>query len=92
MYTIAYQVVACQCVKIMAFTGAYLVIIYTVLLHFTIYGTNSWIVNIAHTEGKAVIFLVQGLVFISYPLIGLLADIKLTCYRMICLSCWVIFI
>ena len=31
-------------------------------------------------------------VFISYPLIGLLADIKLTRYQMICLSCWISFV
>ena len=76
----------------MGFPGAYLVIIYTVLLHFTILGTNSWLINTLDTDSKAVMFSVQGLVFISYPLIGLLADIKLTRYRMICLSCWVIFI
>ena len=34
----------------------------------------------------------QGIVFISYPLIGLLADIKLTHYQMICLSCWILFV
>ena len=37
-------------------------------------------------------FSTQGLVYISYPLIGLLADIKLTRYQMICLSCWVTFV
>ena len=76
----------------MGFPGAYLVIIYTVLLHITILGANSWLNNTIDTGSKAVIFSVQGLVFISYPLIGLLADIKLTRYRMICFSCWVIFI
>ena len=77
----------------MAFTGAYLTIIYTVLLHFTIVGTNSWILNTMNTNGsKLFICAIQGLVFISYPLIGLLADIKLTRYQMICLSCWVLFV
>ena len=76
----------------MGFPGAYLVIIYTVLLHFTILGTNSWLINLLNTDSKIVIFSVQGLVFISYPLIGLLADIKLTRYRMICLSCWTLLI
>ena len=76
----------------MAFTGAYLTIIYTVLLHFTIAGTNSWIFNIVDTRSKLYIFAIQGLVFISYPLIGLLADIKLTRYQMICLSCWILFV
>ena len=38
------------------------------------------------------ILTIQGLVFISYPLIGLLADIKLTRYQMICLSCWILFV
>ena len=77
----------------MDFTGAYLTVICTVLLHFTLSGTNSLssylFVDIKH---KAVIVLIQGLVFISYPLIGLLADIKLTRYRMICLSCWVLLV
>ena len=74
----------------MAFPGAYLVIICTILLHFTI--TNSWLINISDADSKVVMFCVQGLVYISYPLIGLLADIRLTRYRMICLSCWVLFV
>ena len=76
----------------MAFPGAYLTIIYTVLLHFTDLGINSLLLNVLDSESKAIAFSVQGLVFISYPLIGLLADIKLTRYRMICLSCWVILV
>ena len=76
----------------MAFTGAYQTIIYTVLLHFTVVGTNSWIFNIVDNKSKLFIFAIQGLVFISYPLIGLLADIKLTRYQMICLSCWILFV
>ena len=76
----------------MAFTGAYLTIMYTVLLHFTVLGTNSWIFNTVNIGGKLLILLIQGLVFISYPLIGLLADIKLTRYQMICLSCWLLFV
>ena len=74
----------------MAFPGAYLVIICTILLHFTI--TNSWLINISDADSKVVMLCVQGFVYISYPLIGLLADIKLTRYRMICLSCWVLFV
>ena len=76
----------------MAFTGAYLTIIYTVLLHFTVVGTNSWIFSIVDTGSKLFIFAIQGFVFISYPLIGLLADIKLTRYQMICLSCWILLV
>ena len=77
----------------MAFTGAYLTIIYTVLLHFTIIGTNSWILSTLYVGSKFKFFLpIQGVVFISYPLIGLLADVKLTRYRMICLSCWILFV
>ena len=76
----------------MAFTGAYLTIIYTVLLHFTVVGTNSWIFSIVNIGDKYFILAIQGLVFISYPLIGLLADIKLTRYQMICLSCWILFV
>ena len=76
----------------MGFTGAYLTIIYTVLLHFTIVGTNSWIFDIVNIGDKYFILPIQGLVFISYPLIGLLADIKLTRYQMICLSCWIFFV
>ena len=76
----------------MAFTGAYLTIIYTVLLHFTIAGTNSWIFNIINVRSKLFILPFQGLVFILYPLIGLLADIKLTRYQMICLSCWILLV
>ena len=76
----------------MAFTGAYLTIVYTVLLHFTVVGTNSWIFNILDIRNKLIILPIQGLVFISYPLIGLLADIKLTRYRMICLSCWILLV
>ena len=76
----------------MSFAGAYLTIIYSVLLHFTILGTNSWIFDIVDTGTKLLIVLIQGLVFISYPLIGLLADIKLTRYKMICLSCWILLV
>ena len=76
----------------MAFTGAYLTITYTVLLHFTFAGTNSLAFYLMDVKVKAGIASIQGLVFISYPLIGLLADIKLTRYRMICLSCWVLLI
>ena len=76
----------------MAFTGVYLTIIYTVLLHFTILGTNSWIFNIWDIKLKFFILPIQGLVFISYPLIGLLADIRLTRYKMICLSCWMLLV
>ena len=75
----------------MAFTGVYLTIIYTVLLHFNVVGTNAWIVYIVDIGGKLMLPL-QGLVFISYPVIGLLADTKLTRYRMICLSCWILFV
>ena len=74
----------------MAFPGAYLVIICTILLHFTI--TSSWLINISDADSKVVMFCVQGFLYISYPLIGLLADIKLTRYRMICLSCLVLFV
>ena len=77
----------------MAFPGAYLVIICTILLHFTTASSwLKWLINITYADSKAVIYSVQGLVFILYPLIGLLADIKLTRYRMICLSCWVLFV
>ena len=76
----------------MAFPGAYLTIIYTALLHFTFLGANSLLLNLLNISSKTVVFSVQGLVFISYPLIGLLADVKLTRYRMICLSCWVTFV
>ena len=74
----------------MAFPGAYLTVLYSVLL--TVVGSNSFLTNVLDTDSKAIASLVQGLLFISYPLIGLLADIKLTRYRMICLSCWVIFL
>ena len=77
----------------MAFPGAYLVIICTIFLHFTTASSwLKWLINISDADSKAVMYSVQGLVFILYPLIGLLADIKLTRYRMICLSCWVIFV
>ena len=76
----------------MAFTGAYLTIIYTVLLHFTVVGTNLWILNALDIGSTLLILPIQGLVFITYPLIGLLADIKLTRYQMICLSCWALFV
>ena len=76
----------------MTFTGAYLTIIYTVLLHFTFARISSLGINILNIGSKAVVISIQGLVFISYPLIGLLADIKLTRYQMICLSCWVLLI
>ena len=85
-------VVVYRVVSKMAFTGAYLTIIYTVLLHFTIVGTNSWIFNSLDIHIFFAILTIQGLVFISYPLIGLLADIKLTRYQMICLSCWILFV
>ena len=74
----------------MAFLGAYLTVLYSVLL--SVVGTNSSLLNILNSNYKAIASSIQGLVFISYPLIGLLADIKLTRYRMICLSCWVIFL
>ena len=76
----------------MSFTGAYLTILYTVLLHFTFVGTNSLAFNIMDIDSNTAVMFMQGLVFISYPLIGLLADIKLTHYRMICLSCWILLI
>ena len=76
----------------MAFTGAYLTIIYTVLLHFTVVGTNSWIFNSLDIHTFFSVLTIQGLIFISYPLIGLLADIKLTRYQMICLSCWILLV
>ena len=74
----------------MAFPGAYLTVLYSVLL--SVVGINSSLLNVLNSDSKAIAFSVQGLVYISYPLIGLLADIKLTRYRMICLSCWVIFL
>ena len=61
------------------------------LLHFTVIGTNAWILNVINA-GNKVLLPIQGLVFISYPVIGLLADTKLTRYRMICLSCWILFV
>ena len=77
----------------MAFTGAYLTIIYTVLLHFAIVGINSWILNTLYVGSNLKFYLpIQGVVFISYPLIGLLADVKSTRYRMICLSCWILLV
>ena len=76
----------------MAFPGAYLTIIYAVLLHFTVVGTNSGLINFLDINVKTIVFSVEGLVFVSYPLLGLLADVKLTCYQMICLSCWMTFI
>ena len=76
----------------MSFAGAYLTIIFAVLLHFTILGTNSWIFDIVDTGTKLLIVLIQVLVFISCPLIGLLADIKLTRYKMIYLSCWILLV
>ena len=76
----------------MAYCGAYLTIAITVLLHFTIIGTYLWFLNLCDIEIRFFVFTTQGLVYISYPLIGLLADIKLTRYRMICLSCWVTFV
>ena len=76
----------------MDFYGAYLTIIYTVLLHFNVVETSTNLLYVVDIKTKAVVSSIQGLVFISYPLIGLLADIKLTRYRMIRLSCWAIFI
>ena len=76
----------------MDFYGAYLTIIYTVLLHFNVVETSTNLLYVVDIKTKVVVSSIQGLVFISYPLIGLLADIKLTRYRMICLSCWAIFI
>ena len=74
----------------MAFPGAYLTVLYSVLL--SVVGTNSLLLNVLNNSYKAIASSVQGLVFISYPLIGLLADIKLTRYQMIRFSCWVIFL
>ena len=76
----------------MGFYGAYLTIIYTVLLHFNVVETSTNLLYVVDIKTKVVVSSIQGLVFISYPLIGLLADIKLTRYRMIRLSCWAIFI
>ena len=76
----------------MAYYGAYLTIVFTLLLHFTIIGTYSWFLNLCDIQIRLFVFSIQGLVYISYPLIGLLADIKLTRYQMICLSCWVTFV
>ena len=76
----------------MAYYGAYLTVVFTLLLHFTIIGTYSSLLNLCDIEIRLFVFSTQGLVYISYPLIGLLADVKLTRYRMICLSCWVTFV
>ena len=76
----------------MAYYGAYLTIVFTVLLHFTIIATYLWFLNLCDIEIRFFVFSTQELVYISYPLIGLLADVKLTRYRMICLSCWVTFV
>ena len=76
----------------MAYYGAFLTIVFTLLLHFTIIGTYSWLQNLCDIELRDFVFSTQGLAFISYPLIGLLADVKLTRYRMIRLSCWVTFV
>ena len=76
----------------MPYYGAYLTIVFTLLLHFTIIGTYSWILNLCDIEMRLFVFSIQGLVYISYPLIGLLADVKLTRYRMICFSCLVTFV
>ena len=77
----------------MDFYGAYLTIIYTVLLHFNVVETSTnLMLYVVDIKTKAIVSSIQGLVFISYPLIGLLADIKLTRYQMIRLSCWAIFI
>ena len=62
------------------------------LFHFTFVGTYSLAFYVMSIGNTAVVISIQGFVFISYPLIGLLADIKLTRYRMICLSCWVFLI
>ena len=75
----------------MAFAGAYLTIIYTVLIHFTVVG-NNWVLNIFDVRSKLYLVPLQGFVFISYPLIGLLADTKLTRYRTMCISCWTLLI
>ena len=61
-------------------------------LHFTIIGTNSALMNTLNCESKAVVFSVQGLASISYPLIGLLADVKLIRYQVMCLSCWILLV
>ena len=79
----------------MSFTvGAYLVIFYTVLLHFnlTAAGNTALEFHLLKTGANIGIALVQGFVTISYPLIGLLADTKSTRYGMICLSCWVLLV
>ena len=78
--------------RAMPYYGAYLTIAFTQLLHFTIIGTNSWFLNLCDIKIRLFVFSIQGLVYISYPLIGLLADVKLTRYRMIRLSCWVTFV
>ena len=76
----------------MAYYGAYLTIVFTLLLHFTVIGTYSWLLNLCDIQIRFFVFSIQGIAFISYPLIGLLADVKLTRYRMIRLSCWVTFV
>ena len=72
--------------------GYYLTIVFTLLLHFTIIGTYSWILNLCDIELRDFVFSPQRLVYISYPLIGLLGDIKLKRYRMIRPSFWVTFV
>ena len=75
-----------------ATTSTFVLFCILLLLHFTIIGTYSWFLNLCHIQIRFFVFFIQGLAFISYPLIGLLADVKLTRYRMICLSCWVTFV
>jgi peptide/histidine transporter 3/4 len=71
--------------------GACLIIVYALCLHFNINNLLAY-ANIAYIQPRYLLFCVQGVVYILYPVIGIIADIKLTRYRMICLSFWITFV
>jgi peptide/histidine transporter 3/4 len=71
--------------------GACLIIVYALCLHFNINNLLAY-ANIAYIQPRYLLFSIQGVVYIFYPVIGIIADIKLTRYRMICLSFWITFV
>jgi peptide/histidine transporter 3/4 len=74
------------------FPGAYLTVLYAILLHFTLVGIDSVLINSANNLVSHGFFSIQGVILICYPVIGLLGDIKFTRYKMISYSFWLIFI
>ena len=56
------------------------------LIHFFIVTTNDWIYHVLTSRDIITWNAIQGLAFLLYPVLGLIADVCITQYRMIKLA------